>query len=113
MWKAFLAETGADLTITCETLTDENDDAIEVDDITDQESRQAPARTTFRVQKGILISRSEIFAAMFSHGFAEGETGNLHISDMSPQVPFHFLNLFRYKVIFFIVRGPNILSIVF
>jgi len=85
MWKAFLAETGADLTITCETLTDENDEAIDVDDITDQESRQAPARTTFRVQKGILISRSEIFAAMFSHGFAEGETGNLHISDMSPQ----------------------------
>ena len=89
MWKAFLAETGADLTITCETGTDENDETIDdEDDITDQESRQPPARTTFRVQKGILISRSEIFAAMFSHGFAEGETGNLHISDMSPQVIF-------------------------
>ena len=46
---------------------------------------QRPVQATFRVQKGILTSRSEIFAAMFSHGFAEGETSKLHISDMSPQ----------------------------
>ena len=50
------------------------------------EQRPTPAPATFKVQKGILTSRSEIFAAMFSHGFSEGETGNLHISDMTPQV---------------------------
>ena len=82
MWRAFLAETGADLTITCESVTEENDD--ENNEMVVEQSQ--PVRATFRVQKGILTSRSEIFAAMFSHGFSEGETSTLHISDMTPQV---------------------------
>jgi len=81
MWRAFLAETGADLTITCESVTEENDD--ENNEMAVEQSQ--PVRATFRVQKGILTSRSEIFAAMFSHGFSEGETSTLHISDMTPQ----------------------------
>ena len=81
MWKAFLNETSADLTITCETFNDEATDENEQDVI-----EQTPARATFKVQKGILTSRSEIFAAMFSHRFSEGETSTIHITDMSPQV---------------------------
>ena len=83
MWKAFLNETSADLTITCETFNDEATDENEQDVI-----EQTPARATFKVQKGILTSRSEIFAAMFSHRFSEGETSTIHITDMSPQVRF-------------------------
>lgn len=85
MWRAFLAETGADLTITCESVTEDNDDLDDSNSDSAMEQRSTPARATFKVQKGILTSRSEIFAAMFSHGFSEGETGNLHISDMTPQ----------------------------
>ena len=81
MWKAFLNETGADLTITCETFNDEATENENEQDVIEQ----TPARATFKVQKGILTSRSEIFAAMFSHRFSEGETSTIHITDMSPQ----------------------------
>jgi hypothetical protein len=64
------------------------------------EQRPTPAPATFKVQKGILTSRSEIFAAMFSHGFSEGETGNLHISDMTPQVHIYFTFSFTMDKIF-------------
>ena len=74
-------ETGADLTITCETFNDEATENENEQDVIEQ----TPARATFKVQKGILTSRSEIFAAMFSHRFSEGETSTIHITDMSPQ----------------------------
>ena len=75
-------------------VTEDNDDLDDSNADSAMEQRPTPAPATFKVQKGILTSRSEIFAAMFSHGFSEGETGNLHISDMTPQVFKKELNIF-------------------
>ena len=80
MWRAFLNEIGADCTITCEMLQDADQDSEE--DVVEQR----PLRATFRVQKAILASRSEVFSAMFSNNqFSEHENNSLHITDMSPQ----------------------------
>ena len=77
-------------------VTEDNDDLDDSNADSAMEQRPTPAPATFKVQKGILTSRSEIFAAMFSHGFSEGETGNLHISDMTPQVFKKMLNIFFF-----------------
>ena len=79
MWRAFLNETGADCTITCESFSDADQSAE--DDVVEQR----PLRATFRVQKAILVSRSEVFSVMFSNQFSENENNTLHITDMSPQ----------------------------
>lgn len=73
MGKAFLNETGADLTINC---------VYEVED--EGGNSQQTATTAFKVQRGILRSRSPVFAAMFAHEFTEVETASVEINDMSP-----------------------------
>ncbi len=79
---AFDEETGADLTILCR-------------------------ERKFRVQRGLLAARNEVFAAMFaSRGFREEEEGEVRIDDVSPGAMDKFLR-FLYTDDVRLVRGEH------